>query len=354
MKLHSNIIALFSIVSAATLFAQTPPPNITWETYIQQTQVNGSSGAPRSVADQGSEQSLPIGNDGSVFKLWGWRLENGVVVAETLIDTIEVGTFIPQAEITIRSLDPSTQPIRSRVDQSFSVEIDISGILVEANAPESAKSVLLEHVTYLYEDGTFDGSSIEETRTVTQGLISTNGLLTLPFANSNIEVADAARRAGREEFTVYALADGNVPQRVIAQQSIEMYPLPEGAILGIDESEPSVSIPDFQVRLARIYPTSSSWIEFYEGQFSAGQRGTVLPNTQELPSHDLPVNLSNLDFEDFTPKTLPDSHTFYTVVLRTSSPFPGESIENGGIVLDHKTLLLGKPLRVNGMVTTFE
>ncbi len=61
-----------------------------------------------------------------------------------------------------------------------------------------------------------------------------------------------------------------------------------------------------------------------------------------------------MEFDDFTPKLHPSKNGKYTLVLRTSSPFPGESIEQGGMVLDTKTIELSLTLRVNSMLTTME
>lgn len=345
-----------TLLLAASLAATAGENSVTiWQTRVQQIQAGGAVDAPRLVEDAGTKPSLPIGENGSLFQLWGWKFVDGRIVSETLLDTTEVGTYLPEAEIRITTNDPFTQFKRSRVDQPFSVSFEVSGLLPSgAGVPGSARWVFVEHHADVYKAGTFDGELIESTHLVNQGYISQNGVITIPFASTNMPVADVARRAGRERFIVYALEDGNVPKRAIAEAVVQMYPVPEGSILGIDESRKLSQVPDFQVTAQRLYPGSSTWVEMYEGGYAAGKRGVKFPNTLELPSHVVPLDSAYMEFEDFTPKLHPSKNGSYTLVLRTSSPFPGESIEAGGMELDAKTIELGLTLRVNSMLTTME
>ena len=76
-----------------------------WQTRMIQSQIGGATGIPELVQDRGSRPSLPIGENGSRFELWGWRFVDGRLASEELLESTEVGAYRPTAEIFITSND---------------------------------------------------------------------------------------------------------------------------------------------------------------------------------------------------------------------------------------------------------
>lgn len=345
-------IAALLILSAAFLQAQ----NVEWQTRIIQTQLGGAVGTPQLVDDNGSKPSLPIGANGSRFELWTWRFLDGEFISEELLDTTEVGTYLPTAEITINTADPFEGFHRSRVDQPFTVTFDADNLRAnsEGGAPISSRRVLVEHHVDLFTDGNFDGTSIESTELVRSFFLNDNDPLVVNYAVTNITAPDIARRAGRERFIIYALEDGDTPQRVIASDEVLILPLSEAFITILSEKEIYKTLPDFDSTIHRAYPGSSTWVEVYDGQFSGSKRGFRLNTTFEATGHDYTADPKVIQLRDFPIEVQPALAGFKTIVLRSSSPFGGESIEAGGIVLAHETVRVGNVMRINAMVTDME
>ncbi len=346
---------IIAAASAALLNLLPAHAQVTWQTRMIQSQISGATGLPELVDKKGSRPSIPIGDNGSRFEIWGWKLEAGTLVEEIFLDSTEVGTYQPHAEIRITSLDPYPAFHRSRVDQPFTVTYQVNGLMpAGAGSPVSSTKVLVEHHIDLYAPGSYDGSQVEATSLLRSFEISTNGDTPFTFPVTNIVARDLARRSGRERFIVHALADGTTPQRVIAQTSIEICPIPEGNFNDLDLTKSYRSLPEFTVSVWRAYPSSSSWVEVYEGGYVSNKRGTILGSTYEAPDQVYPVSYSMLDFETFPSDLQPTTSAGMTFVLRSSSPFPGESLEEGGLELSNATIRTDPVLRINTMLSTIE
>lgn len=345
-----SLIALF-VIGTSMLHAQLP----VWQTRMIQSQIRGATGLPELVTDAGSRDSLPIGPDGSRFELWGWKLVSGVLESETLLASTEVGTYLPRAEVKITSADPFPEFARTRVDKPFTTEIKVENLLPESpENPEPSQKVFVEHYADLFTAGNYDGTSIAATQLVRSFHINQNGTTTYSFPVTNITAPDLARRAGRERFIVYALADGAVPMRPIASQTIAIYPAAEAVFAGLDETQIYRALPEFTVTVLRAYPGSSTWVEVYDGSFSSGSRGTRMPSTLEAAGHLAPPPLSVLLFKDLPDEFQPKLKTFKTFVVRSSAPFPGETIPEGGRILAYKTIRVDNTIAINAQMTSLE
>lgn len=325
-----------------------------WESRMLQIQIGGAVGIPELVSNQGSKPSLPVGEKGSRFELWGYKYTDGVKVAEQLLAPTEVGTYLPILDdIAIVSSDPYQGFHRCRVDEPFNVHFNVSGLLADGpDVPLASQSLLVEHYTDLYPLDSFDGSEIESTTLHRRFSISANGVTTEPYPVTNISAPDIARRSGKERFVVYALEDGATPQRVIGTKEIIIFPAAEGEFVGIDNNIAHKSMPEFSIRVWRTYPTSSTWVEMYEGPYVEGKRGIMLGTIENTGL--TPEAFSSREFNNFSADQQPTSSGEHTFVLRTSSPFPGESIEEGGIVLSYQDFTIGNSITVKGMVSTME
>lgn len=345
---------LLLILSTIASHSQNTSTSV-WQTRMIQSQIQGAVGIPELVADDGERPSLPIGAKGSRFELWGMQLVNGSIARQELLDTTDVGLYLPTAEVTIATNDPHPASCRSRVDQSFTVSYKIANLLpASSQVPTAATKVLVEHYTDLYQLDSYDGSSIETTTLLRSFEITTNGTSPYSFAVTNLVAPDLVRRAGKERFIVYALADGATPQREIAKAEINIYPISEGSLSGFDTTIRHKALPPFSANIWRSYPATSTWVEVYDGAYSSTKRGTALPATFETAGYVLPDTYTELKYTTFPTSAQPTIEGTKTFVLRASSPFPNESITQGGRVLDFKTIDVGNQITVNGLVTTME
>lgn len=326
-----------------------------WQTRMIQSQIQGAVGIPELVADQGERPSLPIGAKGSRFELWGIQIVDGGIARQELIDTTEVGLYLPTAEISITTQDPHAGFHRSRVDQPFTVSFKVSNLLSAApTIPTAATKVLVEHYVDLYELDNFDGTAIASTALFASFELGTNGDHPRQYAVTNLTAPDLIRRSGRERFVVYALADGPTPRREIAKAEVVMCPVSEGILLGLDLNKIYKSMPDFSANVWRTYPGTLTWVEVYDGDYSAMKRGVELAGQFPAPGYDYPDPFTELKLENHPGSVQPTGKGKKTIVLRTSSLFPNESTAQGGRILDFKTINVGNEITVNGLVSTME
>lgn len=336
---------------------------IDWKTYMVQVPLTGGQGIPKLVNAQGSSPSLPIGEKGSRFELWGLQYINNAFVSEHLIDTTETGTYKPDVlAMNITTGDPWPSFARTRVDQPFTVNIDVEGLLPRGvDVPIASQMLLVEHHVDLYPYGSYDGSQVESTRLVNSFTIESNGLSSYPFQNTNLldpsNPSETYKRAGRERFIVYALADGAAPQRILKEQQVVILPYSSGELLDIDPDIDHIEIPSFTASLERLYPSGDTWVEFYEGPYSPSKRGTRLHNGGiNTAGWSFTSHSANLSYEKdhINTELIKDMDGIHTFVLRTSSPFPGESFAEGGIPLGNISANFVTLILVNGMLTTSE
>ena len=88
-----------------------------------------------------SPSALALENGGSLFQLWAI---SPAPARDYLLDQKLVGAYLPKATMKVVTLDPDGKIPRTRVDQPFRVEIEVSDLLTGAQYPLAASSVLLE------------------------------------------------------------------------------------------------------------------------------------------------------------------------------------------------------------------
>ncbi len=351
-----KISALLLIASVAVAHAQSTE----WRTYMLQVPLAGGVGIPERVTDAGSKPSLPLGIKGSRFELWGYKLLDGVVSSTDFLAVTEAGVYNPEIrDFSISTDDPFLTFPRTRVDMPFVLNIDISGLWPESpTSPIASQMVLVEHHADLFVEGNFDGTQIESTKLVDSFMINTNGMHNITFDRTQIDLSGIDKwqtRAGKERFIVYALADGDVPQRVITGQGVLTLPITTGKINGIVDDGVYKSIPPFTCDVHRIYPDGEVWVEVYEGAYSDNKRGTHLQNGgYTTGGRQWSQNHVLLEYDNFSDNEQPSSAGAHTFVLRASTPFAGERFEEGGVVLDKVTTSFSNTISVRSMISTSE
>ncbi len=318
-------------------------------------QVQTEAGIPESqwvewdlqnIAASGEELSpLAIDPGGARFELW--TIKGTTPPTNYLLDSRYVGTYVPIAQVVIRSEDPYKTIPRTRADRPFYVDLSLTGLLAAAGAPEASKSVnLLHHFQSYGTAGT--GVGIDRSQATLEGQTSMNqnGTTTLTYTVNSIPGADRAKIRGEERFSFFSLTDYQVPPSQLASQFIQIWPVADGSIAGITDNQLiRFAMPMITFTVSDVYPGSSVYAQAYQGAPALGTVGAVIPGSaKNYHSQNVPVNhLESVNKYDAVFTT--DGQ--WTIELVTETPFGLER-------LDYVTFTLDRNLQMNGSITTME
>ncbi|QTN32957.1 hypothetical protein HZ994_11695 [Akkermansiaceae bacterium] len=286
---------------------------------------------------------LEINPGGARFEL---HTVKATPLTSYLLDTKYVGTYVPMAEISIRTEDPYTQIPRTRADRPFYVDINISGLLNGASDPVASKSVkLLRHVQSY---GTGDGTAINRSQAtlLSQSTVNQNGLMTLTYALSSVPGADRSKIRGEERFSVFTHADYQAPESQLASMFVQVWPVASGTISGISSGQTiQFTAPTLTLSINDIYPDSQVYAQAYRGnRRDDGFVGTILPGSAVIVKETVPqsrlLSVSNWDY------VITDDG-IWTVELLTSTPFGIDRLSWVSFSVD-------RTITVNASVTTSE
>lgn len=319
-----------------------------FQNFIRQVQLpfDGSEGAVWNmpVAAEGQEPSpLEINPGGARFELHAVRSDP---FQGFLLDTKYVSTYIPVAEVQIRTEDPYETIPRTRADRPFNVEITLNGLRSGAEDPDPSKKVkLLHHVQSYGING--DGSNIDKTQAslIGQGFIESNGTHTLTYLVNSVPGADRSKVRGEERFSVFSLEDYQAPESHLDSLFVQIWPVADGTISGIADGEKlGFKVPTLTMAVNDIYPDAQIYAQAYQGAQALGTEGVVLPGSALIINESVPQNRL-LTIENWD--SVLTANGTWTIELLTSTPF-------GIDRLDWVTFNVDRTITVNGSVTTIE
>lgn len=336
--LQSTFVA--GLLLAQQAFCQTA----TYTNFIRQVQFPGGVAYDASVAPSGQDLSqLAINPGGARFELWTVSSEGPT---SFLLGSTYVGTYIPVASVVIRSEDTTSPIPRTRADRPFFVDVTINGLLSGATDPEPSKSVkFLRHVQSYGEDGTGVGIDRAQASLLSQSSLNSNGTQTLTFPINAVPGADRSKVRGEERFSVFSLEDYQAPEQLLGSQFIQIWPVADGSISGISSNQfIRYRLPQVTVTLNDLYPSSTTYVQVYQGNPRLGVTGRIVPGSALVVKESVPQDrvlvLNGYD-EVF------DADGRWTMELLTTTPF-------GIDRLAYVTFDLDRTLDVNGTVTTIE
>jgi hypothetical protein len=340
MKLR-HFLAALALVAPAPLSAQN---GSTFTNFIRQVQLPTGVEWDMGVATVGESLSpLAIDPGGARFELWTVK---ATPLTSYLLDSRYVGTFVPIAQVAIRSEDPYVTIPRTRADRPFYVDVLVSGLLSDAGAPVASKSMkFLHHVQSYGASGTGVGINRDLATLNSQVSMDQNGTQTLTYAINSIPGSNRAKIRGEERFSFFSLADYQAPESQIASQFIQIWPVADGALTGItDNQHIRFALPVVTVTMNDLYPTSHTYAQVYTGAPQLGRVGTIVPGSSLLVNDTVPSSriLVLSDYEGVF-----DDDGQWTMELVTETPF---GIER----MDHVTFTLDRTIQMNGTVTTVE
>ncbi|MEM9238033.1 MAG: hypothetical protein AAGB14_14775, partial [Verrucomicrobiota bacterium] len=259
-----------------------------WVNFIRQNQVRTGVVWDMPVDPQGNGPSaLTLEEDGALFQLWTIRQSD---FKDYLLDQKVVGTYLPSAEIRIQTGDPYPHVHRTRADQPFTVEIDVSGLLAGTNIPDAAKRVMMEHHLASYTGGR---TSIDPRHAIggtpaDSGYISSNGTIVLNFNASSLPAGDPTQAMGEEHFVIHSLPDADAPQTQIASNFVQVWPVASGHITGIEQGQTvRFSTPPIELHLENLYPSSMTYLQIYPGDPRLGVDGEKVDGTVLVLDQDI-------------------------------------------------------------------
>ena len=230
---------------------------------------------------------------GTLLQLWSIEQEDA---RDHLIDQKIVGPYLPVAAIKVKTLDPYKPVARTRVDQPFTVEINVTGLLTGEGFPKSSTNVVLErHIanyqeaeTALYSAAVISGAPYRS------AYITNNGSTILKFPASALTARDPTSATGEEHFVIHALSDGSLSQTQLASGFVQIWPIASGAIKGITHGDVlHGEAPQLELVLNDLYPRSDTCLMLFDGTQINGVQGTTLNtfpmNRETCESHVLEV-----------------------------------------------------------------
>ncbi len=136
------------------------------------------------------------------------------------LDEKTVSSYHPQSTIIITSADPYKAIPRTRVDQPFSVEYLITGLITDdASVPDEAKSVVFDHRFYKYAAGATSAPASATYTVHDHDPVSANGTFHINNVMTQIQSTDLPSVRGEEIFSIYANPDwGSTPDASLLAQ----------------------------------------------------------------------------------------------------------------------------------------
>lgn len=312
--------------------------------FIRQVQLPSGVQWDASVAASGNQQSaLEINPGGARFELWTVK---STPATNYLLDSKYVGTYVPIAQVVIRSADPYATIPRTRVDKPFYVDYMVSGLLSDASAPAASKSVnFLRHIQSYGAGGTGIGIDRAQATLFNTSSVSSNISATLTFPVTALTGSPQTKVRGEERFSFYSLDDYQAPASQLASQFVQVWPVADGSISGVTANQKiRFAMPTVSLTMNDVYPSSTTYAQIYQGPAVLGTVGTVVPGSSLVVNETIPqsrvLTLTNWD-------RIFDADGQWTMELVTATPFGVER-------LAYVTFSLDRTIQVNGNVTTID
>lgn len=343
--MKTRILILLGLAHAATgaAFGQA---GALFTNFVRQVQLPSGVVWDASVLPEGQQlSSLAIDPGGARFELWTVKNDPFTVY---LLDTKYVGTYVPMADVVIRTEDPYTYTgiPRTRADRPFIVDVTTSGLRSEEDAPEASKSVnLLRHVQSYGAGGT--GENIDRTQAIllSQRSLVNNATHRLTYTINSIPGADRSKVRGEERFSVFSLDDYQAPPSQLSSMYVQIWPVADGSISGIAQSELiRFKLPQLTLTLNDLYPDSRTYAQVYKGTPVLGTQGAVVPGSALIVYESVPQSRV-LTVKDWD--AVVDSDGVWTLEILTATPF-------GVDRLAHVSFNVDRTIEVNGSFTTIE
>lgn len=364
MKKTAPHTSMVWFLALAGLLAATCSPAQEPEAWVRQTDLATGQIYDTPIVGAGGSYTAPVrvNETGSLYELFarGTAWDSNIY----LLDTKLIGTYNPEVEISITSEDSyvrgdpasATFVKRTRADRPFTVNIQVDG-LVENSTSTAERTVYLAVHGRNYGAETY--SALNQEAYLLEEANLENGSYTFGPLYHHLTSPTLSSGNGEETFTIVRYASYQVPDTILAQPKVEIWPVASASISNIEEGQLFIDrIPAVVVTLNHLYPDSLTYIQIYKGGQVLGTTGTVLASTErkfgrfynpeqtEEPAN-VPQNLS-ITVNDLSNYTADDG--IYTVEVMTHTPFFGRAAER----LYHVTFEVDRIISTRGQISTTE
>ncbi len=274
--------------------------------------------------------------------------DDGNDVLPQRLAEISVGTHLPQAVLQLSSEDPYDPP-RTRADQPYALRLALRNLAAPDDPQGGISRVVMERDYKLYHpvlhapapngsgQGGYDGA-FEFHR---------NGDFNDAAIYQELPVDRPTKASGEESFSVLAPLGSGQKAR-IASATIQIWPVCEGVIEGLEEGRKYLGLPpDAKAVLKDLYPDSVTFAQIYKGPAELGRAGKIIPSAIVSYNTYAPQNavlaLSGIGEEI-------DEDGTYTVEVLTATPFNQRRPER----VTHVTFEVKRTLHVRGFLGSVE
>ena len=343
---------------SSALFGQTP------EAWVRQTDLTTGQIYDTPITGGGGAYTAPmqVSKSGSLFELFarGTAWDSNIY----LLDTKVIGTYNPQVSVSITSEDDyvrgdpagSSFVKRTRADRPFAVNIQVQGLVPDSSNPS-------EHDVYLgvqgknYDPATY--SSLNQAQYLIDESNLENGSYTFGPIYHQLTSPTLSSGNGEQTFTIVRYASYQVPDTIIAQPKIEIWPVASASVSNITPGQVFIDrIPSLVVTLSDLYPDSRTYVQVYKGNQVLGTSGKLVNGTelrfggyynpdQAQSSTNVPQSLT-VSVDDLSNYASEDGT--YTLEVVTHTPFFGRTAER----LFHVTFEVDRVITSRGQISTME
>lgn len=352
------LILIFASLLATTLHAQEA------EAWVRQTDLATGQIYDTPIVGTGGTYTAPVrvNETGSLYELFarGTAWDNNIY----LLDTKLIGTYNPQVAISITTEDdyvrgdPTSGNFvkRTRADRPFTVQIEVDG-LVEASTSTSERTVYLAVQGRNADAQTY--SLLDKPQYLLEDANLENGSYTLGPLYHQLSSPTLSTGNGEQSFTIVRYASYMVPDTILVQPKVEVWPVATASIDNIAANQVFIDrIPTVVITLENLYPDSYTYVQLYSGSQVLGTVGAVVGNTERRfgthyyphlsgESTNVPQNLS-ISIDDLSNYASDDG--IYTLEVITRTPFFGRAAER----LTHVTFEVDRVISSRGQIRTTE
>lgn len=348
--------------------------------FLRQVHLGTGVQLDSSVDNSGERSSFfPVLLGGSRYELYTVKEDP---LTSYQLDTKYVSAFSPIAVIRIITEDTTAEVPRTRADRGFDVVVDVDGLLSDLEAPPSARAVNFRRQVISSTESTSvassngggllggildallgtDGSGLlggggllgtgllstlldGTTNLISQAAITENGEYTYSYDVSEVPGVDRSKLTGIERFSVYSVGDDDYDAEQLDSAHVEIWPVATGWMEGIDNGDIiKTRVPTVIIQLEDLYPSSSTYMQIYEGPQSLGTQGQIVPGSAFVVNDIVPKDhtLTVTDLDDMV-----GTDGEWTFEVLTETPF-------GTDRLAHATIVTDRSIEINGSVTSAE
>lgn len=334
------------------------------ESWVRQTDLTSGLVYDVPLASTGGPFTapLPVSEAGSTFDLYarGTAWDTKVY----LLDTKLIRAYSPVATVEIASEDSyvrgdptsSNYVRRTRADRPFSVKLRVSG-LVAGSTSQAERNVYFSCKGRKYDLTSF--SSLNQPEFLISESILANGDVNMTSLYHQLGTNPLKNGCGEQTYTFVRYAADGVPDTILTQPKIEIWPVATAAVSNISASQVFIDrIPSVVLTMNYLYPDSHTYAQVYPGPAVLGTAGTMIKDTERRfgvyynpgqvdASTNVPQNVS-ISIDDLSNYAAADG--IYTLEVITETPFFGRAPERLFVV----TFEVDRVISSRGQITTSE